>query len=172
MKLIPLKELYKQYLDNFKENGIHPHPSELLALLLLPDKDRYLSLTGNSRDFYNYYKEEIDEKINQVIKDFDLEEEDIIDYITNGVICNEENYEEYKIWFVFANGFNVLQWGIMFHPDWSPERMHNAFSYYWGRNPISDNLIEENRRVEPKVLKKNKSSSKKRISILTTGFKF
>lgn len=171
MNLISLEELYNQYLNKFKKDGIHPHPSELLALLLLPDKDKYLSLTGNLGDFYKYYKEEIDNKINQVMKDFDLTEEDIIDYIEKNVICNKENYEEHKIWFVFANGFGVLQWGIMYHPDWSPERMHNAFSVYWGRKLILDSLIEETENIKKIGYTKNKTRGKI-IPISTTGFKF
>ena len=60
MNLISLEEQYKHHLCNFKNKGISPHPSELLALLLLPNKDKYLSLTGNVDDFNNYYQEEIE----------------------------------------------------------------------------------------------------------------
>lgn len=160
MKLVSLEEQYKYYLNNFKNKGINPHPSELLALLLLPDKDKYLSLTGNIDDFYNYYQDEIDKKIIQVMNDFDLEEEDIMEYAN--VLDDKDNFD-YKMT-VFANGFGVLQWGIMYHPDWSPERMHNAFSVYWGRKSMPDYLIEETKHT------KNKSR-RKRISISTTGFK-
>lgn len=62
MNLISLDEQYKNYLNDFKSKGMSPHPSELLALLLLPDKDKFLSLTGNVDDFYNYYKAEIEKK--------------------------------------------------------------------------------------------------------------
>lgn len=159
MKLVSLEEQYKYYLNNFKNKGINPHPSELLALLLLPDKDKYLSLTGNVDDFYNYYQEEINKKIIQVMNDFDLEEEDIMEYAN--VFDDKDNFD-YKMT-VFANGFIVLQWGIMYHSTWSPERIYEAFSIYWGRKNIIDNLIEK---------KQNKKRIKRCISTATTGFKF
>lgn len=148
MNLISLDELYKQYLTNFKENGIHPHPSELLALLLLPNKDKYLSLTGNMDDFYNYYQEEIDKKIIQVMNDFDLEEEDIMEYAN--IFEERDNFDYKKS--VFANGIIVLQWGIMYHFDWSPEKIYEVFSVCWRQ--------------------KNVKSKKRLISTAITDFKF
>lgn len=151
MNLLSLEELYKQYLINFKKNGIHPHPSELLALLLLPNKDKYLSLTGNIDDFYNYYQKEIDKKIIQVMNDFDLEEEDIMEYAN--IFEERDNFDYKKN--VFANGIIVLQWGIMYHSNWSPERIYEAFSIYWRQT--SDT--------------KESLNVKRKISTATTGFK-
>lgn len=169
MKLRTLKERYAGYLNKFNRTGKHPHPAELLSLLILPEKDKYLPITGNSGEFYEYYKDNINEKIEQVIVDFAITKNEIIEYIEKTVICNEEKYEEYKVWFVFGNGFSVLQWGLMYHPDWSPERLHNAFSAYWGREPIPDHLIEEsNTHTKPK----KRSRAKRKISTITTGFNF
>lgn len=77
--------------------------------------------------------------------DFDLTNEDVIEYaVAEAITGNDEiDYEKTAVWMVFANGFSALQWGIMYHPDWSPEKIHNAFSLYWGREPIPDHLIEE-----------------------------
>ena len=136
MNLISLDELYKQYLNYFKENRIHPHPSNLLALLLLPDKDQYLSLTGNLEDFYNYYFEEIDKKIIQVMNDFDLDEEDIMEY---AYILGNDNNIDYKKQ-VFSNGVITLLWGIMFYQDLSSEEIYClSCSRY-----LKDNYIEKN----------------------------
>ena len=62
------------------------------------------------------------------MNDFDLEEEDIMEYAN--VFEDKDNFDYKKS--VFANGFIVLQWGIMYHSNWSPERIHEAFSVYWG----------------------------------------
>ena len=135
MNLISLDELYKQYLNNFKENRIHPHPSNLLALLLLPDKDQYLSLTGSLEDFYNYYFEEIDKKIIQVMNDFDLDEEDIMEY---AYILGNDNNIDYKKQ-VFSNGVITLLWGIMFYQNLSSEEIYClSCSRY-----LKDNYIEK-----------------------------
>ena len=144
MQLISLEEQYRYYLNQFREQGTNPHPSALLALLLLQDKDKYLSLSGNLEDFYNYYKNEIDKKINQVMIDFDLTKEDIIDY-ANAFVVNESdeiNYEETAFWNVFINGIIVLQWGIMFHQELSSEQIYNTFFTYFGRSLTTDSLIK------------------------------
>lgn len=162
MKLVSLEEQYKYYLNNFKNKGINPHPSELLALLLLPDKDKYLSLTGNIDDFYNYYQDEIDKRIIQVMNDFDLEEEDIIEYAN--IFEERDNFDYKKN--VFANGIIVLQWGIMYHLDWSPERIYEAFSICWRPKNIENHLMSD---TEEKLNVKRKKIT---ISTATTGFKF
>ena len=144
MQLISLEEQYRYYLNQFREQGTNPHPSALLALLLLQDKDKYLSLSGNLEDFYNYYKNEFDKKIKQVMIDFDLTKEDIIDY-ANAFVVNESdeiNYEETAFWNVFINGIIVLQWGIMFHQELSSEQIYNTFFTYFGRSLTTDSLIK------------------------------
>ena len=35
-----LLELYNNSLEEFKQDGCHPHPANLLAMLLLTEKDR------------------------------------------------------------------------------------------------------------------------------------
>lgn len=172
MKLLSLEEQYNYHLNQFKKNKINPHPAELLALLLLPNKDNYLSLTGNLSDFYNYYKNEINEKINQVMNDFDLTKEDIIEYTTILEFNEEEqfDYDKNSILHVFANGFRVVQWGVMFHPNWSPERIHNAFSAYWGRKTILDYSIEETKSIKKQTINESKRKIKRKISTATIGF--
>lgn len=169
MKLRNLTERYEGYLNNFNRTGTHPHPAELLSLLLLPEKDKYQAISGNTGEFYQYYKDAINEKIEQVIIDFAITRAEIIEHIEKTGICfEEESYEEYKVWFVFANGFSVLQWGLMYHADWSSERLHNAFSTYWGREPIPEYLIEDK---APKAKPKPKRRIRTKISTTTTGFK-
>jgi len=161
-----LKELYEQYKKDFNRTGLHPHPAELLALLLLPEKEKYPAISGNSGEFYRYYKEAINEKIEQVIVDFAISKKEIIDYIEkNGKKDEDGNYEMQKIWYVFSQGFGVVQWGNMYHPNATPEKIHNDFSYHWGREPLLENQVKE---TKPKTRKRGKNE----IQHLVTKFKY
>lgn len=134
MKQEKLSDKYIRYKNKFNQTGIHPHPSELLAILLLQEKDIYKSkeINPNTFEFYLEHKELISEKIDQVIVDFAITKQEIIEIIeTNSIKYSEELYEEHKIWFVFANGIRALQWGLINQPNWSPEKLHNVFSDYW-----------------------------------------
>ena len=82
MKLIKLQTLYNRYLEQYKstKSRNHPHPSELLALLLLQDKDEYSVDKIPIGSFYKVYKTPIDAKIAKVISDFELTEDEIKSY--------------------------------------------------------------------------------------------
>lgn len=166
MKLIPLQEQYNQYLKQYKrtKKRNHPHPSELLALLLLPDKDRYKYEGITIGQFYNVYKDLINVKIEQVINDFELTEEDIISYAIKDPRLKVD-YERLKIRYTFSLGYGILETAYWHHPDWSPEEVHNAYLVWWGKTPVPEHLIEG-------VSKKNDRKKKTRkISINTRGFK-
>lgn len=121
-----LKEIYNEYLIKYKNTGIKPYPDKLLALLLLQEKDNFEPLMTSEGNFYNVYKKEINEKIEQVISDFNLTKEDIIRFIEEkGLLYQEENYEHDKIWLVFASGFGVMHWSIMYHPSYTPEKAYD-----------------------------------------------
>lgn len=120
-----LGSIYNNYLRNYKRTGNKPYPDKLLALLILPEKDNYEPLMTSEGKFYEAYKKEIDEKIEQVIKDFNLTKEDIINFIEQkGIYSKEEDYEEDKIWFVFAEGFGTMHWSLMYHPEYTPEQVY------------------------------------------------
>ena len=161
MKLVSLDEQYKLYLNNFKKDRVHPHPSKLLALLLLPDKDKYLSLTGNLEEFYDYYYDEINNKINQIMNDFDLEDEDIMEY---AYILDIEDNIDYKKQ-VFANGVIALLWGIMFCQNLSPEETYDVFCSRYFRNEC---IVKYKKNTKMRLYNKRK----RMISTITTGFKF
>lgn len=169
-KILKLEDLYEQYKQTFNRTAIHPHPAELLSLLLLTEKDKYPAITGVSGDFYEYYQEEITEKIDQVIVDFAITKEEIIDYIEQtGIYYEEEKYEHYKIWLVFNEGFGVVQWGNMYHLDATPEKLHNDWSYYWKRKPLPDYLFEK--QIIEQAISKGKKRGKRKIYRPVTGFK-
>ena len=129
-----LKGMYRSYLIRFYQTGEHPHPSKLLALILLPEKDNYKPLKVCECEFYQYYKSEIDEKIEKVIHDFKINKEEIIRYIEETVCYKEEQYEFQKIWFVFCEGFGAMHWGIIYRPSESPEQIYKEYSGYFGKN--------------------------------------
>ena len=154
MKTDNLNKQYEEHLKEFNKTGNHPHPSELLALLLLPEKDKYRPI-GSNGEFYQYYKKQINEKIEQIVADFNLTKEEIINYIEKtGIAYDEDNYQIHKIWFVFCYGFVALQWGIMYHPDWSPENIHKAYSVYWEKksNVTTNNTTNSSKNLVKKRL--------------------
>ena len=111
MKLIRLQEQYNNYKKEFYKTAKHPHPSELLALLLLPEKDNFQPVSGNSREFYEYYEEKIKEKIDQVIVDFNITKK--------GVFCTS---------------FFVIKWGESFETKryyWNYRKKLSALSCLW-----------------------------------------
>lgn len=163
-----LDDLYAYYLNIFEKTGKRPRPSELLALLLLPKKDNFYPAYMCSGEFYNEHKQAIDDGIKKVCEDFNITKQEIINYIeATGLVSEEEKYEHDKIWQVFNSGFGVVQWANMYHDDWSPEKLHSSFSSHWGREPIPDELIEE--QPTPNISNKTRRRIK---SIPTTGFKF
>lgn len=122
-----LQEIYNDYLKKHQITGEKPYPDKLLALLLLQEKDTYRTITASSGKFYRDNKQRIDEKINQVINDFDLTKEDIISFIEQkGIYHEEETYERNKVWIVFEKGFGTMHWSIMYHRNYTPEQVYNV----------------------------------------------
>lgn len=151
---IDLKTLYQNYLNEFKQTGIKPYPDRLLALLLLPEKDKYEPLKVSEGEFYRFYQQEIDEKINQVINDFQITKEDIINFIeAKGIFSCEENYESDKIWFVFSEGFGVMHGAIVYRPELSPEQIYkeSISCFHEERFPQQDS---EEKNKKRKIAKK------------------
>ena len=145
MKLIKLQTLYDQYLEQYKltKERNHPHPSELLALLLLQDKDEYSVDKIPIGSFYKVYKTPIDAKIAKVISDFELTEDEIKSYAIGLDTRLKVSDEQIKIKYVFFYGYDALNAGLCRNPNESPERMYNYYLRYWGKKPIPDEQIEE-----------------------------
>lgn len=122
-----LNLLYHICLNHYMVTGEREHPSCLLAMLIFQEKEKYKALRVDEGEFYRYHKSQIDEKIEQIMKDFELCEEDIIGYILEaGIIC--DNCESDKIWFVFSKGFQSLHNEIIVDPNKMPEQMYfNCF---------------------------------------------
>lgn len=120
-----LIELYNLKLNEYKESGLRERPWKLLAMLLLSEKDQYEPLRSSQGEFYKKYKKEIDKKIAKVEKDFNFTHEDIVEHIEKTVIC--DNYEEQRIWFVFEDGFGVLNWGLMYRKEKTAEEIYSEY---------------------------------------------
>lgn len=120
-----LESIYQYYLDEFKKSGKKPYPDRLLALIILPEKDKYEGLMVEEGKFYNFYKKEIDAKIKRVMTDFTISKDEMVDYIeASGILYREEDYEHDKIWHVFAEGFGCMHWALMYYPDLTPEEIY------------------------------------------------
>ena len=146
MKYKDLTELYNYYLIKFKENGIHPHPSQLLALLLLEDKDRYFPMQVPTIEFYSVYKEDINKKINKIITDFNLSKEKLDNYLEeSGKYFFGDTYEDNIIWIIFFKGVNVMHKSIINNPNYNSIQLYNKNLKYW-KQPI----------LKSKFLKKKK----------------
>lgn len=132
---VSLQDLYNKYLEKHKQTGEKPYPDKLLALLLLQEKENYHPEHLANGAFYNKYKEQIDKKIEQVIKDFDLNKEDIITFIEKkGILYREETYEHDKIWFVFCEGFASVIGTQQWRPSLSPEQAYNdCYNLFFGQ---------------------------------------
>lgn len=131
---------YNNYLINFNKTGEHPHPSKLLALLLLPEKDNYLPWKVENDKFYHYYKKEIDEKIEKIINDFQITKEEMIYYVKEirNVNKEAEKFEPNQIWLAFIYGIDALHWGILYHYYLSPEKNYEEYFRYWEEEQIYD----------------------------------
>lgn len=76
-------ELYIQYKADFITTKTHPHPSELLAALLLWNKDNFvLADCKNSKEFYEKFYREIDAYITCVMIEFVMDENDLADFVS------------------------------------------------------------------------------------------
>lgn len=120
-----LLELYNLKLHEYKTTGVRERPWKLLAMLLLSEIDKYEPFGVSLGDFYKKYKAQIDEKIAKVERDFKFTKKDIIKYMEEFKRCT--NYEEDKVWFVFANGLNALSWGLQYKEEKTPEEIYSEF---------------------------------------------
>ncbi len=120
-----LLELYKLKLYEYEKTGLREKPWKLLAMLLLSEKDKYEPLEKSQGEFYKKYKTQIDLQIAKVEKDFNFTLEDIIEYIEKTVGCG--NYEEDRIWFVFADGFGALDWGLKYKQSKTAEEIYAEY---------------------------------------------
>lgn len=111
-----LLETYEASLKEFYQSGYHPHPANLLAMLLLPEKDKFEPLHTSEGNFYRKYQSQIDSKISKVITDFKISDEEINAFIEAcGILTTD--FEHDKIWFVFADGFGIMHGEMMYRPN-------------------------------------------------------
>lgn len=132
-----LEGLYTLKLLDYKINGYRDDPERLLALLILPEKDQYEPLRVCEGEFYEAYKDRIDKKIAKVERDFEITPIDIVKYVeAKGVCCN--NFAQDRIWFVYAEGFGAMHWGLMYHPELTAEEVYEECFDEPSKNKISE----------------------------------
>ena len=115
-----LKEFYNKKLNDYKSTGIVDNYAKLLSILLLSEINRYKNYKCNNISFYGKYKEEIDEKIKKLEKDFNITDQDYINYM-NSLGIEVYNVDKAKIKFIYEESIIVLQWALLYCKDTSPE---------------------------------------------------
>lgn len=148
-----LLEMYENYLLDFKKSGYHPHPANLLAMLLLPEKDNYEPLKVCEGAFYEKYKTEIDIKIKKVIEEFNISEEEIKLFIEmRDIITDAESFNHDMIWFVFAAGFGIMHGEMMYRPNQADYQMYDLMDNKSKLYKMIDSVLLE-KEIDNKVLK-------------------
>lgn len=139
-----LLEIYENYLAEYKRNGYHPHPANLLAMLLLPEKDTFEPLKVCEGVFYQTYQDKIDDKINQVITDFHITREELLAFIeSEDILTDDDSFEEDKIWFVFAEGFGIIHWEMMYRPWKTSYQMYASMEHKSTLYRMTEEGLEE-----------------------------
>ena len=133
-----LTQLYKLKLYEYKETGLRERPEKLLAMLMLPEKDKYTVINLSLGDFYQMHQKEIDEKIKKIENDFNFTKEDITKIIENKAVCY--NYEKQKIWFAYCDGFRVVYQSNISRKNNNPEEIYSGYFY--------DNQLKEQNNIE------------------------
>ncbi|MBE6159121.1 MAG: hypothetical protein E7159_04790 [Firmicutes bacterium] len=137
-----LKKLYELYLYEYKSCGCHPHPANLLAMLLLPEKDKFEPLMVSEGEFYQAYNEQIDSKIKKVVNDFNITNEEIIAFLElKGFCCEDVEYD--KVWDVFYDGFGIMHGELMYRPGESDYEMYNLMDNKFNMYKMTENGLEE-----------------------------
>ena len=160
-----LNELYDYYLSEFEVTGMHPHPSELLGILLLLEREKYSQVECSFDEFYDFYKEQIKEKINQVIKDFNITKQEMNRYIKKKYShyeeedYDEEEYEDYKTFDVFGKGFEGLYDANRKCQGMTIEEIHNELSMYFNRRSLARVEILKQPPFNPKCRKRKNNSN-------------
>lgn len=144
-----LKELYQLKLYEYKNFGYKERPHKLLAMLLLDKLDKFEPLNKSQGEFYKKYKDIIDEAIKKVETDFQFTKKEMIEIIEETVIC--DNYKDDKIWYVFSEGFSVIDWCLRCRKDKTPEEIYSE--YY-----ESDDL-KKHYNLEQKIIANNINSN-------------
>ena len=160
-----LNEIYEQYKDDYKKSGIRPHPAQLLAILMLQDKEKYKvpKLVSKTYDFYEVYCAQIIKNIDKVILDFDFKKEELIILSCDGnktleeiLRKDEDSYNYYKNRLAFKCGYQIVEWGNRYFPKTSPEEIFYLFLEYHKYNRFESIKINK-----PPVLKRIKGCLKK-----------
>lgn len=150
-----LLEIYENALEEFKKSGYHPHPANLLSMLLLAEKDKFQPLRVSEGVFYEKYKSEIDSKIAKVITDFRISKREIEAFIEeSGVIVDD--FESDKLWFVFADGFGIMHGEMLYRPNQTDYQMYSWMDNKSKWYKMSEYGLEEfSSKKNNRVLSKN-----------------
>lgn len=162
---LDLETKYEYHKAVWYKKRIHPHPSELLAILLLINKDEFeLDECNDTEKFSNKFWNDINKYINEVMTTFEMDEHDLDDLVL-GMGFDYElldlNYDR-KIYLVFKPGIETLMRSLE-NKHIPAEVMHNCLRQRYKVNRKKTKLV-------------NKSNCRRRVkkphySTTTTGFK-
>ena len=174
--LSTLQKKYRQYLNRFKRDGKRPHPAELLALLVLQDIDKYRPKNGEYSSSEFDTDPDFDNKIEQVIRDFQFSESELYYTYDKSLNLMNETYGDEKGKLtnpklkdrIFCCVRSTLFSVLINYPDSKPEEIYNELYFLVHGRLVP---IEQQKESLPKY--KPKCRQRKPIhSIPTTGFNF
>ncbi len=138
-----LRQLYELKFMEYQLTGKKEAPDQLLAMLLLAEKNNFGPLKDSTGEFYKKYKKEIDKQITRVENDFDFTPLEIGKMIEDKGIYSED-YAYDKLWFVFSEGFGAVQWGQLYHASATPEEI---YSHYFQQSLIYPSFKEKYEKI-------------------------
>ena len=121
-----LQELYLQKKKNYMEKSEKNEYVNLLAILLLMNRDKFMPLPISSQKFYEFYRKEIQDYISFLEKDFNITDLDMMCYLLNKGIYVED-LEEDKIEYCYAEAVEVLHWAVMYVKNLTAEEIYTTY---------------------------------------------
>ena len=130
-----LKEFYNKKVNDYKQTNTVDSYSKLLSILLLSEINRFNNPRCSNITFYSRNKEIINEKINKIERDFNITDEDYLNYF-NSIGVGVRDIDKAKIKYIYEESIIVLQWALIFCKE-SPE---DAFEFCYDEEVKNMNL--------------------------------
>ena len=156
---ISLEGIYNKYREEFIETEKKPHPAELLMILMLQEKDKYIASTNSTSEFYSKNSELINEKAEDIMNDFDFTIYDLVEYLNEKNSFYFEKFDaEDRVRIVPEESLVFFNMTLINNKDRSVKKVYKSFI----------KSREESQSITPNNVRRRKPTK----SIATTGFNF